>query len=212
MTGMGAPAGGSSFCRAGAELPPHPRQSGVSEPRSRLPMRAPLPAERRGERGAAAVTAPEPQLPAGPPLCLRLPIADQWTKGSGGARRALHTPTPLLVKPRPPSRPDIPAHLRARAGMRARGSAPAAGRDFWGCGSVGLPCVQSGRSLPVMVLAACPRAEPSEPLPGCFLKGFLAPLIRFWPVIPAGARSLSRAVGRTQPSRLFPATRFPEPL
>lgn len=76
--------GGSSLCRAGAVLPPRllrtRDKAEQPEPRPRLPIRAPPalpPAERRGEGSAAAVTAPEPQLPAGPPLCLRLPIADQ---------------------------------------------------------------------------------------------------------------------------------------
>lgn len=65
-----------------AALPPRPGQSGAGRAPgcgSQLGTRRRCPPRRAGagRREASAVTALEPQLPAGPPLCLPPPIADQ---------------------------------------------------------------------------------------------------------------------------------------
>lgn len=158
-------AGGTFLCHPGA------RQPGA-QPRGSHNAQCPPapPSSQLGSARSVARTAPQPQLPAGSPLCLPAPMAGRGTKGSDGASAGLHCA---------PSAP--PAQSSAHPRTCARGGAHPDGRPRpRTCGRAPYMGQHPAPARSVLPLSAWERSVLAVPAPVSFSTAFFLLFAQRW--------------------------------
>lgn len=161
-----APMQGGPFCAIPA---PASRARSPAAATMRSAPRPP-PSSQLGSARSVARTAPQPQLPAGSPLCLPAPMAGRGTKGSAGASAGLHCA---------PSAP--PAQSSAHPRTCARGGAHPDGRPRpRTCGRAPYMGQHPALACSVLLLFVWERSVLAVPAPVSFSTAFFLLFAQRW--------------------------------
>lgn len=161
-----APMQGGPFCAIPA--PASRARSPAAATMRSVPR--PPPSSQLGSTRSVARTAPQPQLPAGSPLCLPAPMAGRGTKGSDGASEGLHCA---------PSAP--PAQSSAHPRTCARGGAHPDGRPRpRTCGRAPYMGQHPAPARSVLLLFVWERSVLAVPAPVSFSTAFFLLFAQRW--------------------------------